>query len=151
MTRPDWDTTWLEIAGILAGRSLCQGGAGAVVVAADNHSAFPGYAGPPWTQRTADLTSCTQFCERHRKPVEQRDPGYMDCQSIHAEMNALIGADRTLIVGGTFYISREPCWTCTKMIRNSGVRRYVYPVGPNGPDDTMFNREVRPDGNGDWE
>jgi hypothetical protein len=85
------------------------------------------------------VRSCTQFCERHRKPLTERDPGYQDCQSIHAEQNALIHADRTLAAGGTFYISREPCWTCTKMIRNSGVRRYVFPVTVNG---TTLRREI---------
>jgi dCMP deaminase len=126
--RTDWDTVWLITAGELAERSLCFGGAGACIVAADNRVMFPGYAGPPASFDTA-VEDCTAFCERHRKPVEDRDPGYIDCVSIHAEQNALIHADRTLVAGGSFYISRAPCWTCEKMIRNSGVRRYVWSAG----------------------
>lgn len=126
--RPDWDTVWLGAAKLLAARSLCAGGAGACIVTADNRAMFPGYAGPPAAQSTTGVEACTAFCERHRKTPEDRDPGYQDCQSIHAEQNALIFADRTLVKGGSFYISRKPCWTCEKMIRNSGVRRYVFPV-----------------------
>jgi dCMP deaminase len=137
--RPDWDAVWLGVSGLLAARSLCDGGAGAVAVAADNRVAFPGYAGPPSAEQTAGVRSCTQFCERHRKPVADRDPGYQDCQSIHAEQNALIHADRTLIAGGSFYVSRPPCWTCEKMIRNSGVRRYVFPVTDGG---ITYRREI---------
>ena len=138
--RPSWDALWLDMADLLAERSLCEGGAGAIVVAADNRASFPGYAGPPATTDTLGLKSCIAFCERHRKPVSERDPGYADCQSIHGEQNALIHADRTLIQGGTFYISRAPCWTCEKMIRNSGVRRYVWRLSPRRPHKrVMYN------------
>ena len=131
MERPDWDEAWLRTAEILAERSLCYGGAGACIVAADNRVMFPGYAGPPAAQPTHGVKSCTEFCERHLKLLEERDPGYTDCQSIHGEQNALIHADRSLTIGGTAYISRKPCWTCEKMIRNSGVARYVYRLPPD--------------------
>jgi dCMP deaminase len=126
--RPSWDEHWLQVAELFSKRSLCEGGAGAVVVSADNRIAFHGYAGPAASTPTAGVKDCTTFCERHRKPVPERDPGYLDCVSVHAEMNTLIHSDRSMIAEGTFYVSRAPCWTCAKMIRNSGVRRYVYPV-----------------------
>lgn len=148
--RPDWDQTWSAITKLLAARSLCDGGAGAAVVAADNRVMFPGYAGPPASQQTLGIESCTAFCERHRKPLANRDPGYQDCQSIHAEQNALIHADRTLVKGGTLYISRAPCWTCEKMIRNSGVGRYVYPIPMGGAGELEFCKLVRLDEKGAW-
>jgi deoxycytidylate deaminase len=95
--RTDWDMVWMAHARMLARRSLCHNGAGAVIAAADNHIGFPGYAGPPRSQPTIGLTNCRSFCQRHNKPVKDRDPGYGDCQSIHAEQNALVTADRTLI------------------------------------------------------
>jgi dCMP deaminase len=146
--RPAWDEHWLQVAALFARRSLCDGGAGAVVVSADNRVAYHGYAGPAASTPTSGVTDCTAFCGRHRKPVQERDPGYLDCVSVHAEMNTLIHADRSMIAGGTFYVSRAPCWTCAKMIRNSGVRRYVYPVGIGTE---IVHREERAGSGGSWE
>lgn len=46
-------------------------------------------------------------------------------RTVHAEINALIiaGSDAQ---GGTVYSTCEPCWECTKVLVNAGVRRIVY-------------------------
>lgn len=50
---------------------------------------------------------------------------YSDCPSLHAEVNALLSSDRTRHEGGTIYVTSPPCWSCGKMIANSGLTTLV--------------------------
>jgi deoxycytidylate deaminase len=50
---------------------------------------------------------------------------YDDCVSIHAEMNAIAYADRSSMEGGTMYVTSTVCWSCAKVIANSGIRNVV--------------------------
>lgn len=61
-------------------------------------------------------------------PVTQLDPAYEDCPSIHAEANALLFSDRSAREGGTIYVSSTICYTCAKLVANSGLKRAVFPV-----------------------
>jgi dCMP deaminase len=129
--RPSWDETWLGFAEVIARRTLCQGEpgsprAGAVIVSKDNRAIQPGYAGPSRFVETRNVTDCRAFCHRRRKSVEDRDPDYLDCVSVHAEQNALVLSDMSRMRGGTIYVTRKPCWTCQKLIMNSGLDRLVY-------------------------
>lgn len=56
------------------------------------------------------------------------EPGssYEDCLAIHAEQNAIMNAtSRVSRLYGTMYVTGEPCFTCAKLICNSGVYRVV--------------------------
>lgn len=55
---------------------------------------------------------------------------YTDCPSIHAEANALLSSDRSRHEGGTIYITSDPCWSCAKMIANSGLQCVVVMSNP---------------------
>ena len=50
---------------------------------------------------------------------------YSDCPSIHAEANALLTSDRSGRLGGTMYVTSHPCWSCAKMIANSGLTTII--------------------------
>jgi dCMP deaminase len=141
MTRPTWDQVWLRLALLMAERSLCPTGAGAVIVDTSQRVVMTGYAGPPagyGPQEFAQLMNlaelakdgCRLYCERARKPGATRDSGYLDCPSAHAEANALARADSSRMQRGTFYVSSVPCFACAKMIANSGVRRVVWCESP---------------------
>lgn len=131
--RPTWGDTWLALADLMAARSRCPSGAGAVIVDAAQRVVATGYAGPPATYRVplSDLGddgdgNCAGYCVRPLLPTEDRDPGYGDCVSSHAELNAISFADRTRVEGGTFYVSSAPCYACAKAIANSGVTGVVW-------------------------
>ncbi len=49
-------------------------------------------------------------------------------RTIHAEANAIIQAAKngTAIDGSTIYVTASPCWSCFKMIANSGITRIVF-------------------------
>ncbi len=48
--------------------------------------------------------------------------------TVHAEANAIIQAAKngTAIDGADIYITASPCWTCFKLIANSGIKRILY-------------------------
>lgn len=48
--------------------------------------------------------------------------------AIHAEANALLHCDREDLFGATLYITREPCYLCSNLIRAAGVSRVVTPA-----------------------
>lgn len=45
--------------------------------------------------------------------------------SVHAEVNALLFADRRDVVGGTIYVTNPCCFACAKVIANSGITEVV--------------------------
>lgn len=127
--RPSWDTTWLEVARSVARRSLCdRDRVGAVIVDYRNRIVSTGYNNPP-----ADFNhhgrSCKTWCARGGADplttVDLRKMDYSDCPSLHAEANALMVCDRVVREGGTIYITSHVCFTCAKLIANSGLSRVV--------------------------
>jgi dCMP deaminase len=129
MSRPDWDECWLRVAEVIQQRSRCDRGVGAVITDHRNQVIMTGYTGPPasWTRAVdASITNCHSYCLRARMSAEKRMPGYADCPSTHAEMNAVARADYSRMVGGTFYVSSIMCIACTKIIANSGVIRVIW-------------------------
>lgn len=69
------------------------------------------------------------FTSRGYTRVENLAPGYTDCVSLHAEANALMTADRSAWDGGTVYVTSNICYSCAKLIANSGLRRVVVQPG----------------------
>lgn len=124
--RLDWDTTWLVVADTIGKRSRCsRRGIGAVLVSPKQRIVATGYNGPP-----AGLEldgECSGWCAR----ASEVQPGttYANCLSVHAEVNALIYADRNLYEGGTMYVTGAVCWDCAKIVANSGVKRVVMVIG----------------------
>ena len=127
--RPSWDETWVLVAEIIALRSQCDGRRiGAIIVSSDNAYTVVGYNGPPAGWRHDPLTTCRDWCPRLQTGEQTSD--YDNCVTIHAEANALARADFSRIADGTLYVSSACCWSCGKMIANSGVSRVVMQVDP---------------------
>jgi dCMP deaminase len=125
--RPTWDRTWIEVAKVMACRSKCVlAQVGAVIVTHDNRINSTCYNGPPMGMDAEG--SCTNWCPRAMKPVQDRAPDYTDCISIHAEANALLRADWTEIHGGTIYSTSSCCMSCAKLIANSGLIKVIHIV-----------------------
>ena len=118
--RPTWDETWLRVAKAVAERSLCtRRKVGAVIVTSENRPVSTGYNGPPagmgW------VSDCSTFCPR----VNNKTEDYDNCVAIHAEANALLFASRSQYEGGTIYVTHICCYSCAKLIANSGLARVV--------------------------
>lgn len=124
--RPSWDETWLNVAEVVARRSLCvRDQVGAVIVDARNRIVATGYNGPPTGFPRVGLKRCNEWCSRGASNGDNLDSDYRDCPSNHAEINALSVCDRSTFQGGTIYVTSHTCHNCCKAVANSGLARVV--------------------------
>ncbi len=116
--RPDWDTTFLEMATVIAKRSTClraPDGVGAVVVERASHLVLGvGYAGSlPSAPHCVDV-GCLEL------------DGVPGCQrTVHAELNAILHM-RQYAGPKTLYCTLSPCIKCLQTAITAGVTRVVF-------------------------
>lgn len=65
-------------------------------------------------------------CPRFKAGDAAHGGDYLDCISIHAEINSLLHGDQSRYRGGTLYVNGVPCFACAKAISNSGICRVIY-------------------------
>jgi len=127
--RKSWHGTWMSVAQDVSLRSSCERDrVGAVLVSSTQRVLATGYNGQPsgWTQHCAS-------CPRNLKQGEGLNDAYADCTSIHAEVNCLLYSDFSLRQGSTLYVTRTPCWGCTKIIAAAGIGTLMIPMGSDLP------------------
>lgn len=108
----------------IGARSLCvRAQVGAVIVSADNSRTWVGYNGVPAGFPHNDRP-CSEWCPRAQK-FRRFSPSYDDCYTVHAEVNALLKMDRELGIGGTLYTTGDVCFSCAKVVANSGLETVV--------------------------
>ena len=127
---------YLNIAAEVAKRGTClRRNYGAVIVKNDEIVAT-GYTGAPrGSVNCCDAGECIR--QKMGVPSGER---YELCRSVHAEMNAIISASRTSMLGATLYLAgwemvdgkfdhlvmkAEPCRMCRKIITNAGIKDVV--------------------------
>lgn len=94
----------------------------AIIADTEGHVVGIGYNGSP-----KGMDHCNQGACPRLHSNKDRGSNYNDCIAIHAEQNALLHSDYTAIRrGGTLYVNGPPCFTCAKLISNSGITRIVY-------------------------
>ncbi|MGW0245105.1 deoxycytidylate deaminase [Nocardia goodfellowii] len=118
--RPGWDEYFLNIAESVACRSDCERDKVGAVIVQDRRIRGTGYNGAP-----SGHPGCAE-CPRR---LSDCLPGssYDNCTAIHAEANALLFCDLADRVGATIYITRKPCYACSKLIAGAGITRVVTP------------------------
>lgn len=115
-----WMQYYLNLAMAASLRSSCERSkVGAVIVDQDNIVVSLGYNDSP-----AGHPGC-EACPRRTSGCAS-GTSYDNCVSIHAEQNALLFSDRARRMGGTIYITKEPCKTCRKLIYGSGLSKIVW-------------------------
>lgn len=123
ISRPDWDTYWMEMADVVKSRSTCLRRQVGAVIVNDNHMLTMGYNGAP-----SGLSHCNEKgCIRQKLNVKSGEQLSI-CRAVHAEQNAMIYAAKhgTSVKGATIYVTTSPCHTCAKMLINAGILRIVY-------------------------
>ena len=92
----------------------------AVIIGQNKRLISQGYNGSPPGAR-----HCTQgACPR----AQQNSPSgsiYDNCIATHAEANAIMWADPIARQGATLIINGSPCYSCAKLIANSGIARVI--------------------------
>lgn len=116
--RPDWNEYFLAIAGVVSSRSSCTRDKVGAVVVKDRRIRATGYNDAP-----AKKPDCST-CPRATSGVA---PGssYDNCVAVHAEANALLYCDREDLIGATLYVTRSPCYACSKLIEAAGITDVV--------------------------
>jgi len=113
--RDSWPVYFMKIAIQVATRSTCDRKHVGAVIVRDKTILSTGYNGS-----VRGLPHCD-------------DVGHMmedgHCvATVHAEANAIGQAAKngTMIDGADIYVTASPCWTCFKLIANSGIKRIFY-------------------------
>lgn len=129
-SRPSFDEYYISIAKAVSKRSTClRRQYGAVIVKNDEIIAT-GYNGSPRGE-----VNCCDINECLREGHEHNDGNYGNCRSVHAEMNAIISASRSEMIGSTLYLYGEEngkriecrmCPICSRLVTNAGIARIVY-------------------------
>jgi dCMP deaminase len=128
--RPDWNSYFMEIAGIVAKRSTCIRRRVGAVIVKDKRILSTGYNGAP-----SGLDHCVDLgCLREAKQVPSGERHEL-CRGLHAEQNAIVQAayHGVPIKGALVYCTHLPCSICIKMIINAGIEQVLYLEGY--PDD----------------
>jgi dCMP deaminase len=126
---------YMEIARVISMRSTCIRAHAGCIVVRNDAVVSQGYSGSPRGEpNCCDLGVCNR--DELMIPPGER---YELCESIHAEMNAIINAARTgvSIIDSDVYIYFErldgqktrhgsPCKMCLRAIKNAGIKNYIF-------------------------
>jgi dCMP deaminase len=115
MVRASWDEYFMNIARVVATRSTCDRKFVGAVVVRDKTILSTGYNGS-----IRGMPHCSDV-------GHVMEDGHC-VATLHAEVNAIIQAAKNgvSIQGSTIYVTASPCWSCFKMIANSGILRVLY-------------------------
>ena len=113
--RVDWNTYFMNIAREAATRSTCDRKHVGAVIVRDRTILSTGYNGSIRGRPHCDEIGHVM------------DNGHC-VATIHAEANAIIQAARNgvNINNAELYTTASPCWSCFKLIANSGIKKIYY-------------------------
>lgn len=145
MKRISKDQYYVDIALAVSKRSTCLKRHYGCVIVKDDIIIATGYNGSPrGEENCCDRGTC-------KRADAERYTGYENCDSVHAEQNALIATSRERLIGSTVYLACEsyglnreksamweediyefvedknpvPCGICARMLKNAGIVRVV--------------------------
>lgn len=116
----DWDHYFLNIARETATRSNCVRRQHGAVIVKDRRIRSTGYNGPPSGHAHCDEGACPRASSGATSGW-----GHDNCVAIHAEANAILFAAPAERERASIYITGVPCFTCAKLIANSGITEVV--------------------------
>lgn len=156
-TRPSKDEYYLGIADAVSARSTCLRIHYGSIICNNDRIVSSGYNGAPM-----GAPNCDEVGECYR--VKNNIPHftrYETCQSVHSEMNAIINASRTDMLGSTLYlvgkdvssgsyVEGDCCPMCRRAVINAGISQVVFRTKDGGirkvnvsdwTNDCMFNND----------
>lgn len=138
MSRMSKDEYYLSIAEVVSLRSTCLRRHYGVVIVNNDEIVSTGYNGNPrGMMNCCDIGICSKEDLNHNSSPDS----YNICKSVHAEMNALMSAKRSDMIGAKLYIAGfdcgehrwlsdpRPCPVCMRMIQNAGIKHVVNASG----------------------
>lgn len=122
--RPTWDEYFMILAKMAATRSTCISRPTGAIIVKNKQVLSTGYNGS-----MPGIAHCTDEGACFRRSSGAGDAGkYDNCRSAHAEANALAQAAKNGINvdGATAYVTLYPCYVCTKLLVQSGIKKVFY-------------------------
>lgn len=122
-SRPSWDEYFMDVARAVAKRATCDRGMSGAVIVRNKRILSTGYVGAP-----AGLPHCAEAGHLFKKVIHDFDTITQHClRTCHAEENAIVQAARhgISIEDSTMYCKMTPCFNCSKLIINAGIKRVV--------------------------
>lgn len=116
--RPSWEEIWMNIAEIIAQRSVCLRYQVGAVLVRNKKIVTLGYNGPP-----KGITHCGEIgC------AKQTGANGGLCRGAHAEMNAIVNAANhgLSVAGTTLFCTYRPCLECSKHLINAEVAKIIF-------------------------
>lgn len=133
MARCDKQNYYLDIAQSVSERGTClRRNFGAIIVKNDEIIST-GYVGAPRGRKNCCDTG---ICVREKLNIP-RGERYELCRSVHAEMNAIISAPRSEMIGADLYLvcmdyltgelvaGTSSCSMCKRVVINAGIKRVI--------------------------
>lgn len=133
MARKDKQNYYLDIAQSVSERGTClRRNYGAIIVKNDEIIST-GYVGAPRGRKNCCDTG---VCIREKLKIP-RGERYELCRSVHAEMNAIISAPRSEMIGADLYLvcidyltgevvaGTSSCSMCKRVVINAGIERVI--------------------------
>lgn len=119
-----WDELFMRITCLYGQRSACEYFKVGVIFVRDNRILTAGYNGPP----TGELHCIEVGCAKRDKDGNKLPAGSGLCRGAHAEMNAIANASKegVNLRSSVVYCTYSPCYDCSKVLVNLGIREYVY-------------------------
>jgi len=122
-SRPTWDEYFMDVCRAIALRATCDRGKSGCVIAKDKQILVTGYVGSP-----VGMPHCDEVGHQIEVVTHSDGVARKHCvRTTHAEQNAICQAAKLGITinGATVYCKMIPCFACSKMIINAGIKRVV--------------------------
>jgi len=128
--RPSWDEYFLSLVKAVGTRATCDRGRTSCIIVKEKRILSTGYVGSPIGAKHCD----DEGHEMHTVIQEDGTQSRHCIRTSHAEQNAIANAARfgVALEGATLYAHMAPCYTCAKMIINSGIKRVVCAIDYHG-------------------
>lgn len=123
--RPDWHSTFTDIARVMSFRSTCSRRQVGAVLVQDNRIISTGYNGSPPGEPHCIDGGCPRGKFTHEEIPANADYNEHPCVAVHAEANALLRAGHSASKGGTLYVTTEPCQQCWNLIKAAEIKEVV--------------------------
>lgn len=113
----------MDITEMVGTRGTCSRGRSGCVVVRDKHILVTGYVGSP-----VGLSHCDEVGHEMHKVINENGVESEHCiRTAHAEQNAVAQAAKlgVSVDGATVYCHMVPCYSCAKLLINSGIKKVV--------------------------
>jgi dCMP deaminase len=113
--RVDWDRYYIDVAMAISKRGTCDRAQVGCVIVRDNLQLAEGYNG--------SISGHAHCSEIGHLIVNNH------CvRTVHSEVNALLNAMKkgVSVAGSTAYVTHRPCFECTKLLNQAGIKRVVF-------------------------